>query len=170
MATKDENFALIDFLLSLTSEKDRGVLAELRRGLQYPPGEAVSMYRYIARYVPNEYRGREREKVYYLISALYAYHQENTTQGNFGNHMAALVDSEEKQAAVERRFTILLNANSADMHDYLRQSVSLLKSKEIPVNWNKLMSDLFHWSAPEKYIQRKWANSFWVYQNAETAN
>ncbi|MHC1771729.1 MAG: type I-E CRISPR-associated protein Cse2/CasB [Flexilinea sp.] len=168
MSSEEKLSPLIKFLIGLTSEKDRGTLAELRRGLQYPPGQAVEMYRYIARYVPNEYRGKQKEKIYYLIAALFAYHPLNTAEGNFGNHMAITANLAGNPVSTERRFTILLNANIEDLPGYMRQAVSLLKSKDIPVNWEELMSDLLRWGLPEKYIQRKWANAFWTYQKPDS--
>jgi len=157
----------IKYLTGLTSENDKGALATLRRGLGYPPGEDVNMYRYIARFVPDSERGREREKIYYLVAALYAYHQISTPEGNgenFGNHMAIVASRNPDSSSTERRFTVLLNANISDIADYLRQAVSFLKSKEVPINWETLFNDLKHWDTPSKPVQRRWANSFWAYQ------
>ena len=155
----------IEYLTGLTAENDRGTLAVLRRGLGYPPGQDVDMYRYVARFVPDDARGREREKIYYLIAALYAFHQLKTTEDlNFGNHMAIAASLAGDPTSTERRFTVLLNANIADLADYLRHAVNFLKSKGVPINWNTLFEDLKRWDLPDKPIQRRWANSFWAYQ------
>jgi CRISPR system Cascade subunit CasB len=163
----------IEYLTGLTTENDRGALAVLRRGLGYPPGQDVNMYRYVARFVPEEARGREREKVYYLIAALYAFHQLSTTDNlNFGDHMAKAASLEKDPTATERRFTVLLNANSTDLADYLRQAVSFLKSRKVKVeiNWNNLFEDLKRWDLPGRPTQRRWANAFWGYQKPAEEN
>lgn len=157
--------AFIEYLTNLTPENDRGTLAVLRRGLGYPPGQDVEMYRYVARFVPEDARGYDREKIYYLVAALYAFHQMNTTEDlNFGNHMAMAASLAGDPTSTERRFTVLLNADIADLSDYLRQAVSFLKSKNVKINWNTLFEDLRNWDSPDKRVQRRWANSFWAYQ------
>jgi CRISPR system Cascade subunit CasB len=150
----------IQYLLGLSQREQRGELAVLRRGLSQPPAQDVAMYPIVARFVPDESRGKQKEKVYYLIAALYALHPLNTNQGNFGDHMRKAA-SENNREATERRFVVLLNAHLDDLPDYLRQSVSYLKSKDMPINWEVLFLDLNRWNSPSKYIQRRWANSFW---------
>jgi CRISPR system Cascade subunit CasB len=154
----------VKYLTDLTAENDRGALAVLRRGLGYPPGEDVAMYRYIARFVPDSERSKDREKIYYLVAALYAFHQLACDEGNFGNHMAIAAGRSADTISTERRFTVLLNANISDLADYLRQAVSFLKAKEVPINWDGLFEDLKHWDLPDKPVQRRWANGFWAYQ------
>jgi len=158
----------IQHLLSLSPERDRQELAILRRGLGMPPGQDIRMYPYVISYLPEDVRGTDGEKLYYLIAALFAYHSLNTSDGNFGNHMAQAVVGQDDKAAVERRFTILLNAHIEDLPNYLRQAVSFLKSKEIPVNWLQLFKDLKLWDHPERMIQRRWANAFWGDLNKST--
>lgn len=152
----------IAYLKSLDEKQQRGELAVLRRGLSQPPGSDVNMYRYVARFVPGFARGRLREQVYYLVAALFAYHPLSTKKGNFGNHMRASAGDANLEA-VERRFTVLINSHPEDLPDYLRHAVSLLKSKDIAINWEQLFKDLCHWDHPDRYVQRQWANSFWGY-------
>ena len=163
---RKKSSAFITYLTGLVADNNREALAVLRRGLSYPPGEDVEMYRYVARFVPEAERGRDREKIYYLVAALFAFHPLPTTGGNFGNHMALAASRASDPASTERRFTVLLNANILDLADYLRQAVSFLKSREIPIpiNWEALFEDLKHWDSPGKPIQRHWANAFWAYQ------
>lgn len=164
----------IEYLTSLTPEINRGELAVLKRGLRYPPAEDVDMYRYVARFVPEAQRGTQREKIYYLIAALYAFHPLNTNDDlNFGNHMAAAAKQMVDTASTERRFTLLLNIDSDDLADYLRQAISFLKSKEVKINWNRLFDDLNQWDLPGRPVQKRWANGFWGYhapadQNLDT--
>lgn len=154
--------AFLEHLLSLSSEKDRQELAILRRGLGMPPGQDVRMYPYVVRYLPENERGKYAELVYYLVASLYAFHPSHQeAQTNFGSHMAEALRHASDTAAGERRFTILLNAHIEDLPDYLRQAISLLKAKDVPINWIRLFNDLRSWNHPERYVQRNWANSFW---------
>ena len=152
----------ITYLLRLNDDNHRGNLAALRRGLMLPPGEALEMYPYVARWVPVEARGTATERMYYLTAALYASYPENTGSGNFGDHMRAAARSESEPAATERRFVLLLNTDADDLADYLRQSVSFVKSKAVPVNWDQLFRDLKNWDHPDRYVQKRWANAFWA--------
>lgn len=69
--------------------------------------------------------------------------------------------SEGGEDALERRFTALLAAHPDDLPDYLRQAVSFLKSKDVPINWNQLIWDLQKWNDEDRRIQKEWARSFW---------
>ncbi len=159
-----EQFAFLKYLTSLTTDKDRGALAVLRRGLAGKPVEDLNLYRFVARRVPDEDRGTSRESAYYLVAALYALQPASTDTGNFGAHMKQVADKRNDNEAAERRFTILLNSPLEDLATPLRQSVMMLKQLELPVNWMALFADLLHWGHPKKTVQRAWANSFWGYE------
>lgn len=160
--TKEHYF--ITYLQSLVERDDRGALASLRHGLGKKPGTTPEMYRYIVPLLPED-PPLWKEKSFYMIASLFASHPKSTDKGNLGNHMAnACVDGNEE--AFERRFTALLSAHTEDLPDYLRQTISLLKSKEVPVNWKQLLSDLQWWSHPEygDRVRKNWATSFWGYR------
>ncbi len=146
-------------LQELALKQERGALAALRRGLGQPPGAAAEMFRYVEPFLPQK-RSQAQEAAYYLVASLFAFHPQSTTFGNFGGHMAQ-TRSEGGEDALERRFTALLSAHSDDLPDYLRQSVSFLKSKDVPVNWNQLFWDLQNWDDEERRVQKKWASAFW---------
>ncbi len=131
MATRtqhDERF--IAYLESL--REDRAALAALRRGLGQPPGSQPSMYPYVEPFLhPNI---RYLERAYYLIASLFAYHPQSGGSGNLGDHFALARAAQPDSAAVERRFVALLAAHPDDLPFYLRQAISLLRSKEIHIN------------------------------------
>lgn len=162
--TQAHNF--IQYLETLAD--DKGALAALRRGLGQPPGTVTDLFRYIIPRLPeNVYPGSWSEKTYYLIASLFALHPVNTPTGNMGTHFATLRDPDpEKNDALERRFTSLLNANPEDFHIFLRQAISFLKSKdETPINWHALMWDTLALGNPDRapLIQKQWAQGFWQY-------
>ncbi len=166
-----DQYAFIRYLTALDGERNRDVLAVLRRGLTGDPARDLNLYRFVARYVPDEDRGTEREAVYYLVAALYAFHPVNTDKGNFGDHMAQAARLRQDNEAAERRFTALLNARFSDLAGPLRQAVAMLKQQEeISVNWTALFSGLLHWNNPEKTVQRIWANGFWGFERPENTD
>jgi CRISPR system Cascade subunit CasB len=140
--------------------EDRGALAALRRGLGQPPGTVADMYRYVVPWLPAE-PGRQREAAYYALAALFAYHPAAGGTGNMGDHFAHTRDPKSDDTAIERRFTALLAAHPDDLEFYLRQAISFLRSKEVPVNWHQLLADVLHWGHPERYVQKGWARAFW---------
>lgn len=149
----------IAHLQELSIKDDRGALASLRRGLGQPPGAAAEMFRYVEPFLP-QIRSRAQEAAYYMIASLYAMHSKSTNTGNIGAHMAQ-TRSEGGEEALERRFTTLLAAHSEDLPNYLRQTISFLKSKDIPVNWNQLFWDIQNWDDEDHRVQKKWASAFW---------
>jgi CRISPR system Cascade subunit CasB len=146
---------------------DRAALAALRRGLGQPPGTAASMYPYIVRWL-SEDAPPWQEAAYYFIASLFAYHPAEGGVGNMGNHFARARDPQGDNTAIERRFTALLAAHPDDLSFYLRQAVSFLKSKEVPVNWHQLLSDLLGWGSSDRYVQQQWARAFWGRPAQET--
>lgn len=148
--------------------EDRGALAALRHGLGRPPGEAREMYPYVVRWLPAEAPAR-REAAYYLTAALFAYHPDPGGSGNLGQAFRRTLDPSEDNTAIERRFTALLTAHPNDLPFYLRQAISFLKSKETPVGWHQLFSDVMAWGHPAGYVQKQWARAFWGRPTTETA-
>ncbi|MDI7276195.1 MAG: type I-E CRISPR-associated protein Cse2/CasB [Anaerolineae bacterium] len=149
----------VTYLESL--REDRAALACLRRGLGQPPGTVVDMFPYVARWVAPD-APRSLEEAHYLIAALFASHPAAGGAGNMGDHFRRVIREDERSAdAVERRFTALLAAHPDDLPFYLRQAVSFLRAREVPVNWHQLYSDIRRWGRPERWVQRRWARSFW---------
>jgi CRISPR system Cascade subunit CasB len=165
----------IQYLYSLANEGRRGALADLRRGLAEPPATAPVMFSYVARWVPEDARYSWTEKVYYLIAALFAYYQSGSgaeskrkiTTGNFGDHCRMASYKGSQSASFEARFSALLKANPEDLSVVLRQMISLLKSVDVPINWDRLFHDLCRWNSESQYIQRQWANSYWSSQKRD---
>ncbi len=151
------------FVNYLESKRDdRGALAALRRGLGHPPGTVPDMYRYVVPWLSGDAQ-RWKEDAYYVVAALFAYHPQKGGKGNMGDHFAKTCEPQGDNTAIERRFTTLLAAHPDDLDDYLRQAVSFLKSKEVPVNWHQLLRDRMAWSHPDyrERVQKHWARSFW---------
>jgi CRISPR system Cascade subunit CasB len=71
-------------------------------------------------------------------------------------------DRTEAEKRIEKRLLALLNCHRDDLPDHLRQVISLLKSKDTPVNWAKLLHDIKGWDWESRDVQRSWAWGFWA--------
>lgn len=171
--TREAQKRLIQSLYALARTENRGALAALRRGLTQQPGTALEMYPYVAPYVPAEATPWE-EQMCYLVAALFAYHTEidDREYRNIGHAFAELAARENTRPenaspSLTLRFNALLNSHPKDLHVHLRSAISLLRSKDIPVNWLQLLNDLCAWTHPEKRTQRRWAKAFWTASGTE---
>ena len=95
------------------------------------------------------------------MAALFAYHPDPGGSGNLGQAFRRTLDPNGDNTAIERRFTALLTAHPDDLPFYLRQAISFLQSKEVPVDWHQLFADVLAWGHPDRYVQKQWARSFW---------
>jgi CRISPR system Cascade subunit CasB len=114
------------------------------------------------------------EAGYYLIAPLFAFHSAEGGTGNMGNHFREMcTPGEEPPTNVERRFMALLASDPDDLDDVLRQAVTLLKSKDVPVNWHELLRDVLDWKYPNEErrsrVQKKWSRAFWRATQAATS-
>ena len=153
------------FIRHLESKaEDRAALAALRRGLGQKPGEAPGMFPYVVHFVQDW-----NEADIYMIASLFALHPSSTTFGNMGHHLRALAREIGDDASTERRFVQLLRMRRDTLEPRLRQHISILKSKDIPVHWHQLFRDLRNWDHPKRFVQRNWAGAFW-YRQSESEN
>lgn len=166
---KEERKApLVSFLERLAKDENRAALAALRRGLGKKPGAATEMMPYICPFLSDRDSLHERGAKF-MIASLFAWHPESATMGNLGDHLKRIPTPKDSDSTA-RRFKSLLNCNVESLHYHLRQAVSLLKSKGIHVNWHRLYDDIRYWSHPEKFVQQKWARSFWSPSNTKDNN
>jgi CRISPR system Cascade subunit CasB len=149
---------LIGYLRKLAMSQDRAALAHLRRGLGRKPGDAMEMYPYVGKYA-SEGVSKVQERAVFLTAALFAYYPD--APQNIGDLGSSVKRISEKSDSIERRFVALLDADADDLHYYLRQIIGLLKANDVPVNWERLFKDIRNWSSDSRYVQRKWARSFW---------
>ncbi len=164
--TLDESF--IAYLESVLKRDDRAILAHLRRGLGKEAGTAMEMFPYIARFTNNFYRNEEN--AYFLVASLfglypiYSWKSDEKGRNNLGKSMSFLKDD---SGSIEKRFVALLNSDEEDLPNHLRQIISLLKSKDAPINWHKLLRGIKQWNRSDRRIQREWAKGFWGNKNTE---
>ncbi len=148
-----ENF--IRHLERLRDQEDRRALAILRRGANRQPGAALDMFSLVIPWVPEN---RHAEDSAFLVAALFALHPAPKGQGTLGSVFAKI---SEESDSIELRVNALLNCHRDDLPYHLRQAVSLLRSKDVPVNWRQLLRDVLGWEHDDRYVQRAWARDFW---------
>ncbi len=144
------------------NRREAGTLAKLRRGLTEHSGERdVWVYGHLGGASP------QQEEPAALVASLFAlWHQggrggAQRPPGSFGasyGRLRAVSGSE----SVEKRFAILIDSHPDDLPARLRHSVTLLRSKDIPINWKELLRDLLWWGAAKRPVQRRWARDFWT--------
>ncbi len=147
------------------SSPDRGALAALRRSLATWPAPPPEAIRVVAPFLPEQAAGWW-ETVHYLIAGLFALHpcppyEETARARSFGAalHQAASSDSAQ---GPERRLLALLGCKCEDLPDHLRHAVSYLCAKKVPIDYRRLMQDLFWWDKGEGDVQRRWGRDFWA--------
>jgi CRISPR type I-E-associated protein CasB/Cse2 len=144
---------------------DRAALAALRRGLGKPPGLAPEMHPYVLPWLASE--PVWNEDAYYILAALFAYwHQSRSEPApsapeNLGASLARLKRSKDESDSIERRFVALLNCHRDDLPEHLRHAVGLLKSKDVPIDWEQLLKHIQRWDSENRWVQRHWARGFW---------
>lgn len=169
---------LVAWLLELARREDRGRLAALRRGLLLEPHQFYELYRVVpAPFL--EGIGRAETERRLMIATLFASHPCSFTPEqlaerprNLGESLRELArhqrtpgDAEnELPEPLKRRMDAVLAAREEDLFDHLRHLIRLLKSKEIPVDWDQLLRDLRRWSLEERPVQWWWSRSFYVGQ------
>lgn len=158
---KPERF--VEHLEKLEASQDRSALAALRRSLGKSPGQAAEAHRHVLWVGPPSWE----EPAYYLVAGLFALHPASWRKDegdrqltNFGASFAWL-KSKTDSDSIEKRFVALLDCHEDDLAEHLRHAVSLLRSKEIPVDWAQLLRDLRNWNHEDRFVQRRWARAFW---------
>ncbi len=174
--------ALIDQLIRLVVNDDRGALARLRRSAGKEPGEDDGVFRYVVPYLPDPEDDRDGwvETCRYLVAALFALHspapQPNKTVTPMpGDSLGAAFNRMAPQGAgnreaIERRFAQLLVADREELPDRLRQAIQLLRAAGEPVDWRMLLADLEQWNRPRRPVQRRWARDFWRLPEREASD
>ena len=148
---------------------DSGSLAMLRRGCGKPdPVEGRCPW------LIGLIRGVASEPVAFLTASLLAQYKTadierglHRAEGNFGKTWRQAISGSQSKS-LPRRFHILLDAEydpwtgGGDLPYRLRQMVRYSASKGVGVDWPELLSDLKFWNRPEKYVQKRWARSFFT--------
>lgn len=174
--------------------RDRAALARLRRSRGKHPNQSHEAHRYVTLFTTGI--SGWKEVCYYYVAELFAAYPDGGwlkerdgdgyRQTNLGASFRKLVDrlveedkshddeeTKRKKATerVERRFTALLATSRNNLPDRLIHALSLLKAKEVPVDWQELLFNLQQWEGQNPLVvkdnqrpsvQRQWAKAFWT--------
>jgi CRISPR system Cascade subunit CasB len=152
--------AFILYLHALAAHKDRSALADLRSGLGRD-GLETRMLPHVAPFMPLdrpwEWRG------WFLVASLFGLHPHHREQpgDSLAKAWRTLIRQSNHPESQEKRFIALLDAEPAELGHHLRQAVSLLRSKEHPLDYGRLLDHVLSWGHYERWVQRRWAAEFW---------
>lgn len=147
----------INYLLKLAREENRGALSDLRSGLRADPGLAPRMYRRVVPYLGE--RQQREDRWFYVVGAMFGANPRHVSKNTMGKCFKAL--SESGSDSIEKRFIALLGSHPDDLHLHLYHATGLLESKEIGVDYYRLMEDLMNWNNPGRVVQNKWARDYY---------
>jgi CRISPR system Cascade subunit CasB len=142
------------------AETDTSVVATLRRSLAEEPGSFAPSFPIVEPFV-GHLSERARRTVY-LAAGLWALAQRRESGAP-----VPLVEAVRRCAhgrasgSVEKRFVSLLDAEADELVWRLRHLVQLVASDGIPVDWPGLLKDLLLWNSPDRWVQQRWARTFW---------
>jgi len=157
---------LVEYLERLRDKKDTAALAKLRRGLGKTKG-TPEMYPYVVRFIEDEWKADERA---FLVASLFALHPDPAPEDFSMGHVFSRIQRVQQTDSIEKRFVRLLEADIEDVGHHLRQAVTLAKSKQIAVDYHKLIRDLKYWDHDERFVQMAWARDFWGKSNDGTSD
>lgn len=180
--------AMIGTLFRLANPKtgDRGAMAILRRSLNSEEFR-IRAAAFVFPHIPEEDRSAEKVKAYLATAGFFALWAHASVNAVFfpgasneneadnagakwvnrtvGHMLRALV--QENEEAMERRFTVLVNAREEEFMTHLRRSFGLLRSAKspIPLDFRRLWNDLYWWDTPRgENVRLDWARGFYPYQ------
>jgi CRISPR system Cascade subunit CasB len=161
---KPIEYPFIASLEKLRDEKDRASLAKLRRGLGKKMG-TPEMYPYVVPYLPNF---PKEQAHYFLVASLFAIHPVESPKGiSMGKVFKRIWEENDRSDSLEKRFTNLLAADAEDIGGPLRHIVSLSKSRNVPIDYHRLLYDLKNWEHHDRFVQLNWARDFWRTEKQE---
>ncbi len=160
--TKDN----VDLFIERLEGLDAGAKARLKRNAGNTMSRSRGALPIFFRILPYGI-ARYREPWYFLVATLYPL-ADAGGGGNIGQSLRiARRNHPEREKGYDRRFEVLLDADKVQLPFRLRQIVRLLNSADIRLNWPQLLRDLQAWDHPRRYIQERWARSYYTMQPEE---
>jgi CRISPR system Cascade subunit CasB len=98
--------------------------------------------------------------IYFLVASLYPL-TGATDSGDLGVSLRQARNPKNPKG-MDRRMEILLDSDEAQLPHRLRQAIHLLQSSRIRVHWPQLLEDLLYWTHPNRFVQRRWAQSYFA--------
>ncbi len=141
---------------------DNGAKAALKRAISGEQRHLYDVYSLTLPYlagIPNR-----QQDLWIFIASLSVYYPQTSRateeERNFGQSCKRLASTTNSEGA-ERRFRALLETSLTDINSPLTALVRLMKSKEVRIDYPRLLVDLCQWEHSDQYIQDRWARTFW---------
>jgi CRISPR type I-E-associated protein CasB/Cse2 len=159
---------------------EREILSRFRESLRI--GSSIEILKYVQKYLeelPEDLSDFEKSKIeesYLLLAGLFGLYPKQTwnSKDKYSNLGKSFYEYELKvnkgkkrskddlsTTGTEKRFMVLLRSSEEDLPEYLKQSIQLLSSQDIAINWLQLLKDIKNWSNEKVNVQRNWAKGFW---------
>ncbi len=151
---------------------DPAALAALRRGLGREPADSPEAWPWTLPLVGHDDRlGGGHEAAVHHTLTLYALHQQSQTRsmhapegGTLGRACGRLAAVHASREAVARRFLAAATADTTrEVVVHLRGLITLLRQREIPLNYEQLHRDLRRWPWPDarSAVRHRWGRDFY---------
>lgn len=158
MAEIQEKSKTAEFIRRL-EQLDTGERARLKRNAGHTLNEARDVTGLFYRLLPYGIHTAQ-EETYFLVATLFPL-AEGGTKGDLGDALRqARTDKNAK--GLDRRVESLLDADPTQLAFRLRQAVHFVQSCRKKVNWAQLLEDLLAWDHPDRYVQQRWARSYYA--------
>ncbi|MFI7696736.1 type I-E CRISPR-associated protein Cse2/CasB [Nonomuraea sp. NPDC049655] len=153
----------------------RRVLARLRQS--FVEGRQYQAYEIVFQNDPPQGDGSEPE-TWLLVGGLFSLHPLNWRSGGGARSFGASLGSLQKKLGspvVDRRLTQLLAKDKQTLPHYLRQTIRLLSAHDIPVRYERLLSDLLvllgrdHRGDRASRVRLTWAQEYYTLASAKPA-
>jgi CRISPR system Cascade subunit CasB len=136
-----------------------GDRAKLKRNAGKTMSEARDALGLFYRLLPHGIQAHQ-ESIYFLVATLFPL-ADSGGSGNLGSELFR-AQSSKNEKGLDRRMEVLLDADASQLSYRLRRAIAYLRSCRVPVNWYQLLEDLLQWNHPDRYIQQRWARSYFV--------
>jgi CRISPR system Cascade subunit CasB len=153
----------------LELRQETGKMAALRRAAGCTIAESRNAINVFYQLLPPDVDPRE-EEIYFLVATL-RFHTSKSLDGSFGKTMQ-LIHSKSNSGSIIQRANALIDAGfdissdgiplGGEIMYRLRQWVRLAKSKDVGIDWFRLLEDLLQWNRLDRMIQKKWAQDFYL--------
>lgn len=137
---------------------DAGERARFKRNAGNTLNDSRDVLGLFYRLLPSDVRPYEHQQ-YFLVATLFPIATGTGKDRNFGATLR-LARQSTSGAALDRRVETLLDTDAEQLPFRLRQTVRLVQSHRVGVNWARLLVDLLGWGAPSRHVQRQWAETY----------
>jgi CRISPR type I-E-associated protein CasB/Cse2 len=135
---------------------DRAALARLRQGLGKPATDTLTRLGWLFAAVPDWATDRA-----VLVAGLFATNPMTGGGGTLGKALRRYRDATGAEESADKRFAYLVDSEAEDLPDRLRQVVKLLKVKDVPIDYRRLLEDLLGWNWESRKVQWDWSRDYW---------